>query len=238
MKQSRFWGGILDFLLPRTCFGCSQLLWQQKHFCTACVSQIDVLKLVGVRCPQCSRPALQSGSVCPSCLHLQDSYAFEQHYSLYSYSGLVKSLIIGHKFYNKNDVAIFWADSIHIALHHLDPSRDRSLVACPSTHHQAMLQQIAHQLHERYKVKTHFILQKKTGVEQKNLCLKDRLIALKGNISVTKTPPEQVILIDDIFTTGSTMGFSAQALKQAGSKSVLALTLAMVILKPKQKTKF
>jgi ComF family protein len=41
-----------------------------------------------------------------------------------------------------------------------------------------------------------------------------------------KSIPERVVLIDDVFTTGSTLQAAAKSLKQAGIKSVWGLTLA------------
>ncbi len=228
-----FWGTILDFLLPRTCLACCQFLWKQKHFCSPCLGKMNDLILAGIRCPQCSRPATLSNTVCTSCLYLQGSYAFDQHYAIFNYKGLIKQLIIAHKFYTKSQMSIFWADILMKTIINLDIPNDYCLVACPSTHHQAMLEEISYQLNERHKLKMRFILKKKVEIEQKNLRLKDRLIALQGNVLVMKKPPRKVILVDDIFTTGSTMGCSAQALKDAGSERVIAITLAMVILKPK-----
>ena len=41
-------------------------------------------------------------------------------------------------------------------------------------------------------------------------------------------PPEKVILVDDVFTTGSTLEACCQALKSAGVKKVFCVTLFIV----------
>jgi ComF family protein len=60
---------------------------------------------------------------------------------------------------------------------------------------------------------------------QKKLGKTERVTNLKGRITCVKKPPEQAILFDDVFTTGSTMNVCAEVLKTAGTKKVYGLCL-------------
>ena len=53
----------------------------------------------------------------------------------------------------------------------------------------------------------------------------ERLKNLEQPYQVCGTVPERVILIDDIHTTGATLNAASRALKLAGSKEIIALTL-------------
>lgn len=66
------------------------------------------------------------------------------------------------------------------------------------------------------------------GERQASLKRQDRFANTRDLFSVipNKTLPKQVLIIDDIFTTGATLDACAFALKQAGVRSVWALTFA------------
>lgn len=49
---------------------------------------------------------------------------------------------------------------------------------------------------------------------------------LRGAFEIKKTPPESVILVDDVFTTGETAKELALALSLAGAKKIQIITLA------------
>ena len=55
---------------------------------------------------------------------------------------------------------------------------------------------------------------------------------LKDSFAICEKPPERVVLIDDVMTTGSTANECAKVLKRAGAKSVYVLTFASVSENP------
>jgi ComF family protein len=60
---------------------------------------------------------------------------------------------------------------------------------------------------------------------QKTLGYKERMVNLAHRIQCFRTPPREIILFDDVYTTGATMNVCAGALKQAGAKKVYGLCL-------------
>jgi competence protein ComFC len=60
---------------------------------------------------------------------------------------------------------------------------------------------------------------------QSHLNYQQRLTNLKDCFTITSTPPQNILIVDDIMTTGATLFEIAQVLKSAGSKNLCALTI-------------
>lgn len=54
----------------------------------------------------------------------------------------------------------------------------------------------------------------------------DRRRALAGAFASVRAPPERVLLVDDVLTTGSTAAACAEVLREAGARRVMVLTAA------------
>ncbi|MCH5162577.1 MAG: ComF family protein [Clostridiales bacterium] len=63
---------------------------------------------------------------------------------------------------------------------------------------------------------------------QARLTREERMKNIAGAFKAVTRPPEHVVLIDDVMTTGSTLSECAKVLKKAGAKNVFALTFASV----------
>ena len=67
--------------------------------------------------------------------------------------------------------------------------------------------------------------------QQAKLSKEERVKNISGAFAAIGTAPENVILIDDVFTSGATLEECARTLKSAGAKKVFALTLARAVWK-------
>ena len=54
------------------------------------------------------------------------------------------------------------------------------------------------------------------------MCIRDRAFTVQKNVK-----GENIVLIDDIYTTGSTLDEAARVLKKAGAENVYFLTVSM-----------
>ncbi|MDR0908740.1 MAG: ComF family protein [Spirochaetaceae bacterium] len=68
-------------------------------------------------------------------------------------------------------------------------------------------------------------LRRLKSTSQKTLTRDARLQNLRGKIVCTKKPPRYALLLDDVRTTGATLDACKEALLQAGSERVQAVTL-------------
>ncbi len=73
------------------------------------------------------------------------------------------------------------------------------------------------------------LLQKpKATPNQARLDREERMKNLKGAFNCVTRPPEHVVIVDDVMTTGSTLNECAKTLKSAGAKVIYGLTFASV----------
>ena len=72
----------------------------------------------------------------------------------------------------------------------------------------------------------------KSTTNQARLTRQERMSNLVGAFETKFKPPEHVVLIDDVMTTGATLNECAKTLKKSGAKVVYALTFASVPDKP------
>jgi predicted amidophosphoribosyltransferase len=68
-------------------------------------------------------------------------------------------------------------------------------------------------------------LKRLPSVSQKQLNKQSRLTNLLSRIRCTKTPPAEIVLFDDVITTGSTMDACAATLKASGAHKVFGICL-------------
>ena len=90
---------------------------------------------------------------------------------------------------------------------------------------------LAKELGERWKlpVENHAVVRIRKTAPQKELNKRERLENLKGAFAVSKNwkPKERVLILDDIYTTGSTIHRIAKVLKRAGVQKVYFLTISI-----------
>lgn len=67
---------------------------------------------------------------------------------------------------------------------------------------------------------------------QAGLPFRDRTGNVRGAFRVAPAarPPRDIVLLDDVFTSGATASASAAALKRAGAETIVVLTVARAVL--------
>ncbi len=78
-------------------------------------------------------------------------------------------------------------------------------------------------------VETHALLRVRETRQQKTLNHSQRHWNLEGAFGISRSwiPPERVLIVDDIYTTGSTINKAAKMLKKAGVQKVFFLTISI-----------
>lgn len=187
-------------------------------------------------CLRCGRHKIGVGDYCDECA--EQALHFDEARSAVNYDGPAKSLIHKLKYGNAEylantlsqyllDVLLLsdWqADCITYVPIHKSRLRKRG-------YNQAKL--LAEALSERIDVPCIGLLEKTVKTSnQARLNREERLKNLKDSFSACQKPPDHVILIDDVMTTGSTADECSRVLKRAGAKVVYVLTFASVPERP------
>ncbi len=202
----------------------------ESPLCEACERNLS--RFSPPFCPQCGLPQT-SPSLCPSCK--EDPLPF-RHRSFGPYEGTLKEMIHKFKFEGQRSLKKPLSLLLYETFKELKEPVDL-IIPIPLTRkrlvergfNQSLL--LAKELGIRtgLKVKGNILIKVKETPPQTSLGSKERRSNLKGAFFL-KEPSlvfgKRVLLVDDVFTTGSTLREAFYVLKQAGAKTVMAITLA------------
>lgn len=231
-----FYRWILNLFFPRLCVGCHQV---GSYLCSNCTQQISQKDLI---CPQCTRPAM-FGQTHPIC---QRPYGLDGLWTYGSYSLPLKQLLQKLKYRGIYDlveelvdlVITYWLVYPPQFLDLIKKDRGVNWIIVPvPLHPQRQRQRGFNQSTLIAKS-----LAKKTGLEYRDCLIKtkntqpqakldrhSRLINLHGAFKLAadcQLLAASILLVDDVWTTGTTLRECAKILKRSGAKQVWGLTIA------------
>jgi ComF family protein len=231
LQFSRLPGVALDFLFPQRCLGCGK---EGELLCPHCYSSLP--RIANPICPGCGRPQA-SAILCPACINWKTQ--IDGIRSPLRFDGLARKAIHQFKYKNLRSLApllsgllydYFSSNSIPgnalvpVPLH---PRRLRergynqsSLLA------RGLSKSSGIPVIEDCLIRSWFV-----GPQAKTSNVLERRNNVAGAFSCqnSRLRERQVILIDDVSTSGSTLDACASAIKLAGASTVWALALAREI---------
>jgi competence protein ComFC len=234
-------GGLVDIVYPRKCPACKENLLDRAgtdFICGACRQSIK--HNLPPFCHSCGRRLDRKGftkNICPSCL--KNRMHFDRAFSPCVYDGPIKELI--HEFkYNGRDylgphlskIMTDFIKEYHIGIDYLDavlpvPLSEPRLREREFNQAQILAKDIAEAFNKELLVDT--LCRSHCNKAQAELTHTERMINVSGTFSVRrsdKVSGKNLIIIDDVLTTGATSSEAARALKDAGANIVFVLTLA------------
>ena len=230
---------LLDILFPKKCIGCGK---SGSYFCKECVSNIKQGDLV---CPKCERLAI-GGQTHPIC---RRRFGLDGLWSLGVYFDPLKKAIQKLKYEPQLvrdyapvlvDIMLeYWVRFQPFILDQIKKDKGVGWAVVPVPLHwfrenkrgfnQSKLlgQILSKKLGLAYSEALKRIRYTKPQVDLKGKQRKKNIFnAFEITSNYTLSPKPYTLLIDDVWTTGSTMRECCYALKRAGAKKVWALTLA------------
>lgn len=233
----------LRFILPVECLTCRRSLGADAapFFCDDCWQTIRPLQQPS--CARCDQPfvSAEATSYSPNhhCRHCQERLpSFERAWTLYPYLSPLQEAICALKYRGKTRLAPALARLMVLAL---PAALDIDLIVPVPLHpvrlrarefNQSLLLADRIGRHLDRPVLAANLVRVLATDPQTTLARQERLRNLRQAFAVHK--PETVadrrlLLIDDVYTTGTTLNECAKALRKAGSGPVYALTLARTV---------
>jgi competence protein ComFC len=228
---------MLNLFFPKYCVCCHAI---GDPLCTLCREKIHFIK--NAFCPVCGTPFLSSQTnVCGSCKKTPPHY--DNHYALFVFDENSKKIIHDLKYH-----AGFWTKQViqplyrKVFLETLNNELKNIDYILPIPLHKAKLAKrgynqsllLARSWQKTLKKKLLFndLLRSVDTPSQTGLSRAKRAHNLKGAF-ITKRPlifkNKNVLLVDDVHTTGATLNEASKTLKEAGAKKVFASTLAISV---------
>lgn len=224
---------ILSLLYPRTCCFCKAV--DKTGICETCREKVVYVQ--EPRCKKCGKPIRQEEKeYCYDCSHRD--FAFEQGKSVWLHKEPVSTSIYQFKYHNKRIYAAFYAEEMH-RLYGSWMKKNGMEVIIPVPLHRKRRRRrgynqaeiLAKYLSEKSGIPMNAkaVVRTKKTVPQKKLNEKQRKKNLQDAFAVTDywEGEKRVLLIDDIYTTGSTIDALAKELKKKGAENVWFLTISI-----------
>lgn len=226
--------GILDGLFPPRCPICGEVPKEEKALaCGECIKGLSYIH--EPMCMVCGMPVKREFVLCSNCM--EQTHIFERNLSVWEYTTPMKRSLYGFKYNNKREYARFYGKEavrlygplleawgveavIPIPLH---KSRQRA-----RGYNQAVCfgKEVAKGIGLPFR--KDLLFRKKETIPQKALSLGERSRNLHHAFYIKEKviPYKRVVLVDDIYTTGSTLDQASIPLKERGVEEVFALTIA------------
>lgn len=231
--------GLADVVFPPVCVHCRALVPAEgefRHLCGRCAARLDFVR--PPHCETCGHPfygVVEGEHLCPHCESLAPAYRRGRTAVLFK--GPARSLVIALKYHHGLHVAADLETAFRKAPHVLELARGATLVPVPLHPRKArergynQSELVAESLARaagggarvakllRRTVDT--VTQTRQDRKARQANLKNAFAPARG---AAITPGQHLVLVDDVFTTGSTLNSCALALRRAGCLNLDVVT--------------
>lgn len=228
---------IMFSLFPRTCPFCDEIISMNESQCLKCAGKVMVVGQP--RCLKCGRPIYDSETeYCEECE--KRKHLFYKGISAYVYSDIVKKSIYMFKYSNRRYYAKTYGETIGKEFFDEIKSWECDVLVPVPIHreryrnrgyNQAELLAREISKYVRIPVDSKVIIRTVNTLPQKELDVNGRKNNLEKAFKITKSVVQykKIILVDDIFTTGSTIDACAEIFLAAGVYKIYFISLSIGI---------
>ena len=226
--------GILNLLYPKRCACCGEILRESEgRICPACRKKLR--PITGPCCLKCGRPVEAEEEYCAECL--RTPHFFRQGRSAFVYDDVWKKSIERFKYYGYREFGDFYSEAmVRVCSAQIRAWRPDMIIPVPlhrSKQRKRGFNQswyLAERIGRLTGIPADPTLVKKTRrtASQKKLNAAERRRNLAGAFQITgNVRGMRILVVDDVYTTGSTMDAMAKTLLPAGAEEVFFLTFCI-----------
>ncbi|WP_245807695.1 ComF family protein [Halobacillus massiliensis] len=200
---------------------------KEEKMCGRCIGRLEKIEIPG--CPKCYR--IDAQGVCFDCRRWEEVHEFadvlERNVSLYHYNDFAREIVARWKYRGDFILIEAFAEALQTKHNEQFLSREADYVAIPLSKErlkergfnqsEALISLLGIQAVDFFK--------RKGSEKQSKRGRRGRMGAENPFLLVKDRVARPVVLVDDIYTTGSTVRNLAVLLKRAGCPSVSSLTL-------------
>jgi len=237
----KFLNILVDTLYPKTCLICKRQLKElacvDNIVCTRCWGTIK--KNTPPFCHSCGRHLEKpvTKNICPACVRKQ--LHFDRAFSPCVYEGTIKELIHAFKYRGKDYLGLTLTRLMTDFIEEYSLPMDILDLVIPIPLHTTRLRErefnqaqiLSNHIARKFSKKVSYetLRRLRPTKTQTELEIGERLLNVKGSFMATKNQDikgKNILLVDDVLTTGATCSEATYALKDAGANIVFVLTLA------------
>ena len=226
---------LLDVIYPKRCPVCGDIVSKRgADICPKCEKKLNYVE--EPYCLKCGKPLIDEREYCDDCCKKKHSY--NEGRAVLCYDEVSSKSIYGFKYNSRQEYAKFYGRIMTEKLKRKIKAWNPDLIVPVPVHksklktrgyNQAAL--IARELSKSLKIpcRDDLVIRKSNTKVQKELNAKEREINLKKAFIVRENSVKlkSVLIVDDIYTTGSTIDSVARCLKEKGVENVYFVTLAI-----------
>lgn len=233
--------GLVDIIYPKICFICKNKIVPQVKDTVVCrPCEEKILINPPPFCRSCGRQLKTNSTakgICPGCI--KNHLYFDRAFSPCIYDGVIRDLIGGFKYKNRDYFGKYLSQfMINFIREYRLPVGYIDLVT-PIPLHRSRLRErefnqarvLAEHIAREFNkvIDNNILIRHRHTLTQTELGIKERFTNIKGCFSLKKgvsLKNKNILLVDDVLTTGATTSEAAKTLKEAGAAIVFVLTLA------------
>lgn len=225
---------FFNILYPRRCPVCHEILKNQdRMICERC--EQELIPISEPRCFKCGKPVSAAEEYCRDCL--ENRHVFDRGRGIFVYDERMRRSLVRYKYYGCREYGDFYSRAMCLyARKELALWKPDLIVPVPIHKSKERLRGFNQAAYLAEKISrftgipadSALVQKVRKTKSQKKLTARQRQENLRKAFRVErKLTGLKILIVDDVYTTGSTMDAMARCLREKGAKNVYFLTVCI-----------